>query len=219
MKKIKNLFFDLDGTVLDTSEDLADAVNFVCEKYDFPINSEEQIRKNLGNGIKNLVKNSIPKDISNFDDVFKDFKDYYSQNLHNKTNYYNDIEKVLKILKFKDYKMAILSNKFNKGVQKIKEHFRFDNYFIDAIGEDENIPKKPDIFMLKQILKKHSLNINETIYIGDGETDIEFAKNANIPSIAVTWGFRNKEYLSSLNPSYMVNTPMEIIQIIEEING
>lgn len=215
--KYKAIIFDLDGTLLDTLEDLKDGINFVLERYNFPLQSREQIRAHVGNGVKRLMELSLEKGLEteNFDIMLNEFKDYYKDNAMNKTAPYEGISGLLKELNNRNIKLAVVSNKFDGAVKNLCSHY-FGSLIPVAIGEQESkgIRKKPNPDTVFASVKELNLDIADCVYIGDSEVDIATAKNAGMDCISVTWGFRDEEYLKTVGGTVFAKKPIEILDLI-----
>ena len=219
MKK-KIIIFDLDGTLLNTLEDLTDSTNFALKSCSFPTKTIEEVKNFVGNGVSKLFERAVPKGTKKeiLIKCINIFKKHYSENMYHKTVPYNGIIQLLKELKTNDYKIAVVSNKFDLAVKDLCK-----KYFADLIdfsaGENENlgIKKKPAPDTVLKILNKFNLNSEQAVYIGDSEVDIQTAKNSNIQCISVTWGFKNREFLISNGATNIANSPQEIIEIINNL--
>lgn len=215
---IKLLIFDLDGTLLNTLEDLTDSTNYALKKFNFPQRTINEVRNFVGNGVAKLIERAIPngRENENFEDCLEVFKQNYAENMNNKTSPYEGIMDLLKELKSKNYKIAVVSNKFDLAVKGLCARYFADLVDI-AIGENEKagIKKKPAPDTVNQVLKNFNISNEEAIYIGDSEVDIMTAKNSNMDCISVTWGFKDKEFLLANNAKIIVNSPDEIISILE----
>ncbi len=215
---IKVIIFDLDGTLLNTLDDLADSTNFALSKFNYPTRSIEEIRTFVGNGVAKLIERAIPdgRNNPNFDKCLEIFKQHYSINKYNKTAPYNNIINLLMELKEKNYKIAVVSNKFDLAVKELCEKY-FPNLIDIAIGENEaeGINKKPAPDTVNLVLQQLGLTSNQAIYVGDSDVDILTAKNSNMPCISVTWGFRDREFLINNNAQIIINTPKEIIDYLK----
>lgn len=218
---IKLLIFDLDGTLLNTLEDLTDSTNYALGYFNYPQKTIEQVRNFVGNGVAKLIERAIPKgkDNENFDECLKIFKQNYAQNMNNKTAPYEGILELLKTLKSKNYKIAVVSNKFDEAVKELCKRY-FTDLIDMAIGENEKmgIRKKPAPDTINQVLKVFNITNTGAIYIGDSEVDIMSAKNSKMPCISVTWGFKDREFLIKNNAEIIVNSPEEIISTVENLN-
>ena len=211
---INTVIFDLDGTLLNTLEDLKNSTNYALSQFRFPTHSTEDIRKFVGNGVKKLIERAVPKncDTKITAKCLEVFKEHYSKNMYNNTKPYNSIIEILKELRNNGAKIAVVSNKFDSAVKKLCSIY-FGNLIDVAIGQSENIPPKPlpnGVFKAIELLNTEKSSV---IYIGDSEVDVATAKNANIPCIGVTWGFRDEQDLAGAN--FIINKPSELIDIIK----
>ena len=208
--KYKMILFDLDGTILNTLADLKNAVNYGLRNNCLPERSFEEIKSFVGNGIKNLcikASNNI-----NVDNVYNDFKEYYSLHLCDETSIYPNIPTLLLELK-KKYMLGILSNKRDSAVQHLSKYY-FKDIFDIALGETNGLERKPSSDMLEYILKKYNLDRKEVLYIGDSDVDITFSNNCSIDYIIVDYGFRTHEELEKLNPRVIVSNPLEVLKYL-----
>jgi phosphoglycolate phosphatase len=189
--KYKLVIFDLDGTVLDTIGDLANAVNVALEMHSFPTHSVEQVRKMVGNGVANLISRATPNGTSDEKcaEVLADFKAYYRDHVNDITKPYDGILALLKALKDAGVKVGINSNKYDAALQNLCR-IHFDGLYDYAVGESEVTPKKPDPTAARRIMEAMGAAPEETIYIGDSNVDLNTAANAGIDSAWVSWGFR-----------------------------
>ena len=189
---IKAIIFDLDGTILDTLEDLFLAVNHALKTFNLPLRTKEEVRAFVGNGIENLMMRAAESAYS--PEVLKEFKAYYSVHKNDNTCVYPQITELLLKLKERNILMAVVSNKFDGAVKELADKF-FESTFACAIGEREGIAKKPAPDSVLEAM--HAINAlpEETLYVGDSEVDILTAKNANVKCISVLWGFKDKEFL------------------------
>lgn len=211
----KTVIFDLDGTLLYTLEDLKDSVNFALSKFNYPQKNLEEIKNFVGNGVKVLMELSIPqgKNNENFDECLAIFKTHYAQNMYNKTKPYDGIIEMLENLQNLGFKTAVVSNKFDLATKELCKKYFAEKIEI-AIGESENIRKKPapdSVFKVMEILNS---NKNSTYFVGDSEVDIQTAQNTNLKCISVTWGYKNEEFLLKNGAKFLANSPQEILKII-----
>lgn len=215
MKKYDTVIFDLDGTLLNTLEDLTDSVNFALSLYGFPCRKIAEVRSFVGNGVARLMELSIPYGINNpqYEKCLEDFRNHYSRNMQNKTGAYDGIIEVLEQLSKENYKIAIVSNKFDIAVKELNEIY-FGKYIKVAIGESENISKKPAPDTVFKALEELGSTTNKAVYIGDSEVDVKTAKNSGLVCIGVSWGFRDKEVLEQEGADYIIDKPQELLKII-----
>lgn len=216
---ISAIIWDLDGTLLDTLQDLAEAVNYALAQFGMPQHSIGDIRQYVGNGVRRLMILSIPdgEDNPQFDQVFTTFKQYYIQHCNNHTRLYDGIAEVLSMLRAQGYRMAVVSNKLQRGVDELFELY-FKEYMDVCIGERQGIPRKPAPDMVQLALEELHITSHEAIYIGDSDVDISTAHNAGLPCISVLWGFRDKEFLSAQGAQIFASQPREIPDIIQRLS-
>lgn len=213
--KLNTVIFDLDGTLLNTLEDLGDSVNFALNSFNYPTRTYEEIRSFVGHGIKDLIKKSVPKD-TNIDDTLKClevFKEHYKTNLQNKTAPYDGIIDLLNKLNDRNIKIAIVSNKYDLGVKNLNTHY-FKDLIKVAIGEREGVNKKPAPDTVLTALKELNSTTDCCVYVGDSDTDIITAKNANVKSVGVTWGFRDEKLLKDTGADYIISSPEQLLDIV-----
>lgn len=208
---IKGILFDLDGTLLYTLKDLHNAINYALKKNNLQEISMEMTRQFIGNGIEKLVYRAI-EDKEKFDVVLDDFKFYYGLHGSENTKPYDGIEKLLESLTNLDIKIGVVSNKYQEGVDKICRPL-FSKYTNIFIGARKNINIKPASDMVNIALNMMNLNNNECLFVGDSTVDIQTAKNSNMKSIGVLWGYKDVS-----DATFTVNNPSEIINIILKEN-
>lgn len=207
-----NLIFDLDGTLLNTLYDLKNAVNYSLGKFGFQQRTLEEVRKAVGNGLKMLVKRSLPNDASEetVETVLAEMKGYYALHCHDETVPYEGILDLLRTLKAEGYSLAIVSNKADAMVQTLNRVF-FDDIFDFALGESQNYARKPAPDMVFAAMDALGRN---AIYIGDSEVDLLTAKNAGLPCFAVSWGFRSEADLRSAGAESIYSTVESLLAAI-----
>ena len=217
MKKYDTVIFDLDGTLLNTLEDLADAVNFVMRKNHYPLRTIEEVRRFVGNGIRRLMELAVPENISEteFEQVFEEFKNYYTEHCQIKTCAYDGVMPLLKHLDENGYAMAIVSNKNHAAVCELNDIY-FKDYIEVAIGQKDGIRKKPAPDTVVQALKELGKTKERAVYVGDSEVDFATAKNSGMDCVLVTWGFRNLEELKEFQPVAFVDTAEQLQMILEQ---
>ena len=209
----KAVIFDLDGTLLNTLDDLHTSVNYALKHFNYPLRDKEEVKSFIGNGIRDLMTKSCPKNINNFEEVLALFKEHYSVHSQDNTRPYDDIVKLLKTLNEKGIKCAIVSNKFDGAVQELKEKY-FKNLITVAVGESPLVKKKPAPDSVLKVMELLNVKNEEVVFVGDADTDIETSKNADIKCVSVLWGFRSKEFLENKGGSIFVNSPLEILNHI-----
>ncbi len=209
----KTAIFDLDGTLLDTLDDLTDAVNASLKAFALPTRTKEEVCSFVGNGIGCLIKRAIGENNADFEAVLNEFKKYYGKHCKDKTKPYKGIILLLSALKARGVQTAILSNKADFAVQTLSKEY-FGNLINVAQGENETegVAKKPDAGGVYAIMKKLGARAEETVFVGDSDVDIRTAENAKIECIAVTWGFRDEQFLRKQGAKTLVSTPLEILR-------
>ena len=209
------IIFDLDGTLLNTLEDLKDGVNYALAAKGFPERSLEEIRTFVGNGIANLIARSVPEgtDEEVRSEVLQEFRPYYTKHCRVKTRPYDGILDLLANLKKQGFLMGIVSNKNDAAVKELAKYY-FADYVETAIGEREGIQKKPAPDSVYEVMRLLGVGREQTVYVGDSEVDRATAINAGVDCISVTWGFREEKVLWELKPEYLIHKPEEIIRIV-----
>lgn len=216
MKQYKGVIFDLDGTVLNTIEDLSDSVNEVLLQYGHPTHNYDEYKLKIGRGFRNLLEVSFPADSWDehvIDDALKMFLKFYDKKYMDKTAPYEGINQMLIALKNKNIKIAVNSNKRTDYTNNlIKKHFANID-FVDIIGERAGVPKKPNPISALEIADKMMLSPEEILYVGDSGTDMMTGKNAQMDTVGVLWGFRDHKELKENEATYIVDTASEIVDL------
>jgi phosphoglycolate phosphatase len=217
MKKFNTIIFDMDGTLLNTIEDIADSVNYILKKYGYSLRTYEEIRNFVGNGSERLMELALPGGRNNpdFEKHLNEYKHYYLKNNNNKTSPYEGIFELLEELTRRNYKIAIVSNKNDDNIKDLNRTY-FSGYIKTAVGESKDVMRKPAPDMVYNALKELNSGIENSVYIGDSEVDIDTAKNAGIPCVSVCWGFRDKEFLSGHGAKYLIDKPHELLEFLGE---
>ncbi len=209
---IKSIVFDLDGTLLDTLDDLYASVNHALTTFGMPTRSKDEVRMFLGNGIHRLVKLSVPKGCpaATTEQVLAELRAYYLKHSLDSTQPYAGIEAMLNDCRKRGYTTAIVSNKLNPAVQDLHRQFFPDNINV-AIGETKELKRKPAPDMVLKALELLHSNTDEAVYVGDSEVDLVTACNASLPCIAVAWGFRGREFLEQKGAETIIDSPSDLI--------
>ena len=217
MTKYKGIIFDLDGTLLDTIDDLGDSMNEVLKTYNLPTFTMEEYKMKIGGGFKGLAINSFPNetDLDTIEKAILLFSEIYDSRYLNKTQPYKDIDYILDELKKIGIKIGINSNKRDSYTNDLADKFFKRISFVAVYGEREWIPKKPDPTSALEIIQLMGLKAEEVLYVGDSMVDIMTANNAGIESVGVLWGFRDYEELSKYGATYIVSDPKEILTIVK----
>ena len=215
MKKKDTVIFDLDGTLLNTLDDLRDSVNAVMKKYGYPQHSLEQIRTFVGNGIGKLMERSVPggRENEQFEQAFADFKSYYTDHCQIKTKPYDGVVDLMKCLSEQGFKLAIVSNKNDAAVKELNEIY-FSRYTNAAIGERKGVRRKPAPDSVYAALDQLGSDIEKAVYIGDSDVDYETAVHCGMDCILVSWGFRDRELLESFDGAVVVDRCAEIRELL-----
>lgn len=216
---IDTVIFDLDGTLLDTLEDLTDSVNYMLRHNNMPERSIDEIRSFIGNGVPTLIRKSVTADTDNeqIEKCIKEMRAYYKEHSRVKTGPYDGIQELLQELKANNIKTAVVTNKLEAVAQDLCSDI-FGDVFTCVIGDNGINKRKPapdNVFRTMKIL--NSVN-DSTLYVGDSDVDMITAKNAGLKSVGVTWGFRDCDTLMESGAKYIINTPSELMNIIKNIN-
>lgn len=215
--RYKLAVFDMDGTILNTLEDLTDSTNYALKVNGLPERTIDEVRRFVGNGIRLLIERAVPADTDKelTDKVFDTFKEYYKTNCAVKTRPYDGIKDVLLELRKAGCLTAVVSNKADFAVQDLCKDY-FDNLFDFAIGEREGIKKKPAPDSVFEVLSKLNVEKDNAVYIGDSDVDFATSVNAGMDVIMVGWGFRDEEFLREKGAKRIIKQPSEILDIILE---
>ena len=209
---IKGILFDLDGTLLYTLKDLNEAVNFALVNNNLKKITLEKTIQYIGSGIKNLMILATKENPCVYNKALEDFKDYYAIHCIDNTIPYDGVIELLKTLKENNIKMAVVSNKYQAGVDKICNKLLKD--YIDIfIGARENLNIKPHTDMVNEALKQLNLSNEECLFVGDSSVDIQTALNAKMKSVGVSWGYKDVS-----DATYVINTPNDLLNIIKKEN-
>ncbi len=216
MKKV--IIFDLDGTLLDTLEDLQKAVNFALSHFDYPLRTLEQVRKDIGNGVAKLMERSTPNglDNPNYTKALEIFKEYYGKNYNVHTHAYFGMLDVVKELKKDGFIVTVATNKIIDVAKELLDiHYpdQFDFIQGDAVG----VHKKPHSDMINNIINHYKVANKDILYVGDTNVDEETALNGKVDYVLVTYGYRTKEEIkNSCVCTNLVNTPEELLNFIRK---
>ncbi len=213
---IKGCIFDLDGTLINSLEDLANSTNDVLYSHGYPIHEVSAYNYFVGNGVRKLVERALPYDkISETDECLQEFYKVYENRCLEFTCCYEGISDLLNYLKENNVQLAVITNKPHHLAMKICE-FYFKDVFVDVIGNKDEFPLKPDPMSTLSVLDKFGIRNDECLFIGDSNVDVYTGINAKMKTVGVTWGFRTYEELKDAGATYVVNHPSEIKEIIDE---
>ena len=210
--------FDLDGTLLDTIGDLAEACNHMLGLRGLGSHSREEYRAMVGNGILRLVERALPEHLRNTEYVAEarhDFLAYYIEHIDQYSRPYEGICEVLQTLQSEGWTLAVASNKFDAGTKKLIGSFFPDIHFKAVYGNREGFPLKPDAALVELIMEECGATRETTYMIGDSGVDVEAAKNGGVCSIGCTWGFRAREELEERGADIIVDRPLELLRVLQ----
>ena len=211
--KYDTYIFDLDGTLLDTLQDLATSVNYALRQHAMPEHSLDDIRRFVGNGVRLLMERAVPEGAQNphFEAAFSTFRQHYMQHSLDTTRPYDGIPEMLDELKRRGCRIAVVSNKMMAATQELIAHF-FPQIEV-AIGEHEaeGIRKKPAPDTVREALRQLGVTTKNAVYVGDSDVDIETAYNSGLPCISVLWGFRDQDFLLSHGATTLISRPKELL--------
>ena len=207
--------FDLDGTLLDTLEDLYLATNSALESHSMPRRSRDEVRMFVGNGVEMLIRRAVPSctDEETTLAVLADFKTTYAAICEDHTRPYDGILDMLRALREKGIRVAVVSNKFDAATKQLCQKY-FGDLVEVAIGERAGVRKKPAPDTVYEALKELGMTATGAVYIGDSDVDIQTAKNCGMPCISVTWGLRDKDFLLQSGAEILVDTPEKLLGVI-----
>lgn len=209
--KYELVIFDMDGTILNTIEDLADSLNHVLELFGYPNHTLDEVKSFVGNGLKKLIERAAPEGVSEEirNQIYREYLKYYREHCADKTKPYDGIVSLIKNMRQYGKKTAVVSNKADAAVQDLCHQY-FEGLFDAAVGERESIAKKPAPDMVDAILETLAVPRDKAVYIGDSEVDIAMARNAGMDCVIVSWGFREKVFLRSQGADRIVDTAEEL---------
>ena len=199
--KPKLVIFDLDGTLLDTIDDLKEAVNHAMSLRGFPTFTREEVMAMVGHGARNLMRKALPdghKDDEMVDAAYNDFKAYYITHIDIHTKPFPGIHDLLAKLHQNGMMLAVASNKFQEGTEHLIKEFFPEIPFVAVLGGRPDFPLKPDPEIVNEVLRKAGVNKEDAVMIGDSDTDMETAANGDIMGIAVNWGYRDMSSIENL---------------------
>ena len=215
---MKTIIFDLDGTLLDTLEDLYLSANHALRSCGFPQRTLSEVRNFVGNGVRMLIHRAVPQGIPQPQEeaCFQQFRAHYVQHCQDHTRPYPGIQEMLATLKEEGYRMGIVSNKLQAGVTELHEAWFRETIGV-AVGESEGIRRKPAPDMVLRALSELGSPVTEAVYVGDSDVDLETARQAGMPCISVLWGFRDRAFLSAHGATTFAGRPDEIAGILSAL--
>ena len=211
--KYNTYIFDLDGTLLDTLQDLANAVNHAMREMKYPERTVDEVRRFIGNGIRMLIKRASPQGISDkdYEKTLAIFTAYYLEHIADFTKPYDGIAEVIKTLKSKGCKVAVVSNKAAEAAKKVVKDY-FGDIFDMVVGKMDRFPSKPEPDSVLYVIETLGSDKDKWIYSGDSEVDVHTAHNAGLPCVGVTWGNRDVSELIAAGAEYIAEKPSEILE-------
>lgn len=213
--KYELIVFDMDGTILDTLEDLKNSMNYTLKLHNMPERTLDEIRSFVGNGIRKLIERAVPQETSEekITEIHKNFMAHYEIHCADFTKPYDGVISLIQELRNRGYKTAVVSNKADSAVQELCVQY-FPNLFDLAIGERSEIAKKPAPDMVHLALAQLGFPKENAVYIGDSDVDVATARNSGLAMIAVDWGFRSRDFLISQGAETIVSKPEEILELV-----
>ena len=214
--KYNTYIFDLDGTLLDTLQDLANAVNHAMREMKYPERTVDEVRRFIGNGIRMLIKRASPQGISDkdYEKTLAIFTAYYLEHIADFTKPYDGIAEVIKTLKSKGCKVAVVSNKADEAAKKVVKDY-FGDIFDMVVGKMDRFPSKPEPDSVLYVIETLGSDKDKCIYSGDSEVDVVTARNSRLPCIGVSWGFRDRKLLEDGGADYIADRAEDILSIME----
>lgn len=216
--KTKLVIFDLDGTLLDTINDLALSVNHVLQKQGYPTHSVEQYKYFVGNGVEKLIERALPADRCTEELVSwvqEAYFAYYADHGQDHTKPYQGIMELLGELSKRDIALAVASNKHHSATVDLIEHYFGKNTFCAILGKRKECQPKPDPTIVYDIVKMCGVTNDDVLYVGDSGTDMLTAANASVCSVGVTWGFRTRDELEQHGANHIIDSPMELLDLTD----
>lgn len=214
---IKAILFDLDGTLINSLDDLADGVNHTLCEYGFPTHETEKYKIFVGDGMRKLIERALPEEHRNteiHDRVLADFMVYYKAHSLVKTAPYDDVYALLDALGEKGVKSAVITNKAHAAAVTITEHF-FAKQITKIYGQRDGIPTKPNPEIINLALEEMGLKAEECLFVGDSGMDMKAGVNSSITPVGVTWGFRKSEELLENGAEHLIDKPLELLDLVK----
>ena len=217
--KVKAVIWDLDGTLLNTLDDLAASTNAALAQNGLPVRTTDEVRRFVGNGVHKLIERAVPElgeKHPQFQAVLDSFVAHYGAHSKDHTAPYEGVIDVLDALAAQGVKLAIVSNKIDLAVKALSRDY-FGGRMLSSVGDDPSRRKKPAPDSVLEAMRQMGVNAEESVYVGDSDVDVITARNAGIPCIAVTWGFRSEESLVEAGAQHVARRPQDILDIVQKI--
>ena len=212
------IVFDLDGTLINSLEDLADSANHILTRHGFPTHPVDAYRYFVGDGVRKLIERILPPEERNdaqIEQCQQEFVEYYKVHMEDKTAVYEGITELLKALKVRGLKIAVATNKVHSAVAPLMEKYFPEIQFDSMIGQREGVPVKPNPHIMFDILKETGCEPIEALHVGDTATDMQLAHNAGVTPVGVLWGYRPLEELQEARARYIIEHPLELLEIVD----
>lgn len=213
------IVFDLDGTLLNSLEDLADSANWVLEQHGFPTHPVDAYRYFVGDGVRKLIERILPQEErteARIEQCRQEFVAYYKVHMEDKTSVYEGITELLVELKNRGLKIAVATNKVHIAVKPLMEKYFPEIRFDSMIGQREGVPVKPAPQIMFDILKETGCEPSEALHVGDTATDMQLAHNAGVTPVGVLWGYRPLEELQEAGAKFIIEKPEELLRLVHE---
>lgn len=213
----KLVVFDLDGTLIDSLEDLADSANHVLDNHGFATHPILDYRYFVGDGVRKLIERILPENHRTESEIERcksEFVEYYNIHKEDKTTVYEDITELLVELKNRNIKIAVATNKVHEAVEPLMRKYFPQIHFDALIGQRDGVSVKPHPQIIYDILELTDCKQIETFHVGDTSTDIQLAKNANVESVGVTWGYRPESELLQSHADHIIHKPLELLNLL-----
>ena len=213
------IVFDLDGTLLNSLEDLADSANWVLEQHGFPTHPVDAYRYFVGDGVRKLIERILPQEErteARIEQCQQEFVAYYKVHMEDKTSVYEGITELLVELKNRGLKIAVATNKVHIAVKPLMEKYFPEIRFDSMIGQREGVPVKPAPQIMFDILRETGCEPSEALHVGDTATDMQLAHNAGVTPVGVLWGYRPLEELQEAGAKFIIEKPEELLRLVHE---
>ncbi len=213
---IKAIIFDMDGTILNTIDDITVSINHAFIQLGYEKQTVDAVKMAVGSGAYTLIERLAPNHLTEqqIEELYETYQAHYDKNNNHHTGPYEGIMELLDTLKHQGYKLAVVSNKYEYLVQELNIKL-FHQYFDASIGEAPGIPIKPAPDMVYKALKILNVNKEEALFVGDSDVDIITANNAGVKSVGVTWGFRDQKTLEAHHATYIIHRPKDLLNILK----